>query len=168
MRPSPSSWRSLQVVRRSPRGQALTIGVVGGVRATGDVNTFVTMPESRRYVVDPSVEPRLPRNLSTEVDALYHRQGYRYVAPPIIGLSGIYDESERANSWEFPILLKYKLTVPIVKVFVEAGLSPRTAACAFRPKPGTRIGPARPALGPVQSASQSQVDILVGIGWKFR
>jgi hypothetical protein len=193
-------------------GQALTIGVVGGVRATDDVNTSVAMPESRRYVVGPSVELRLPRNFSIEVDALYHRQGYRYVAPPIIGLSGIYDESERANSWEFPILLKYKLPVPTVKAFVEAGLSPRTISgkaadvnvvfncCAYSPPTYTttkvdssglgivagggvqfligrlRVSPearytywtSAPSLGPVQPGSQSQADILVGIGWKFR
>lgn len=96
-------------------GQSLTIGVVGGARATNDVSTFVSMPESRRYIVGPSVELSLPHNLSIEVDALYHRLGYRYVAPPIIGLSGIYNESERANSWEFPIVLKYKLPIPVVR-----------------------------------------------------
>lgn len=104
--------------------QSVSFGVVGGARPTDDVPFWVT-PESRRYVVGPSVELGLPFHFAVEVDALYHREGYRYEAPPLIGLSGVAHENERANSWEFPILLKYKLAVPLVKPFVEAGLAPR-------------------------------------------
>ena len=32
---------------------------------------------------------------------------------------------ERANSWEFPILRKYRLPVPLPKPFVEVGVMPR-------------------------------------------
>jgi hypothetical protein len=65
----------------------------------------------------------LPWSFAIEVDALYHRNGY------LIGygnFAGSIIESERANSWEFPMLFKYKLAVPKVKPFVEVGLAPRT------------------------------------------
>lgn len=194
-------------------GQPVTIGVIGGARTTDDVNTSFITPESRRYVVGPSVELALPLNFALEVDALYRRQRYGYHAPPIIGLSGIYTESERANSWEFPILLKYKLRVPVVKPFVEAGFAPRritgTAADTnvvfnatgpdfasfvntkvdstslgivagggvqfsigrLRISPEARYTHWTSAivLGPIGAVgSQSQADILVGIGWKLR
>ena len=103
-------------------GQSLVVGVVGGGRATDDVTSLAT-PESRRYIVGPMLEIGLPLGLGVEVDALYHRQGY------LIGASNVlssFTESERANSWEFPLLLKYKLPVPKLKPFVEVGIAPRT------------------------------------------
>jgi hypothetical protein len=83
----------------------------------------VATPESKRYVVGPAAELGLPLGLAVEVDALYHRNGY------LIGFgnfAGSVIESERSNSWEFPLLLKYKLPVPMVKPFVEVGVAPRT------------------------------------------
>jgi hypothetical protein len=69
------------------------------------------------------VELRLPWNLAVEVDALYHRNGF---LTGNSNFAGSIVESERANSWEFPMLFKYKLAVPKVKPFVEVGLAPRT------------------------------------------
>jgi hypothetical protein len=66
------------------------------------------------------VELGLPLGFAVEVDALYHRTDFD-IGPPNEGPA-----SDRANSWEFPVLLKYKLGTPLVKPFVEAGLSPRT------------------------------------------
>ena len=103
-------------------GQSLSIGVTGGGRPTDDVASVAT-PESRRYVVGPMAELSLPLGFAVEFDALYHRHGYR-VPFNNVGSSGI--ESERANSWEFPMLLKYKLPLSKVKPFVEVGLAPRS------------------------------------------
>jgi hypothetical protein len=69
------------------------------------------------------IELGLPFGFAIEFNALYHRNGY------LIGHSnfaGSVIESERANSWGFPILLKYKLPVSKVKPFVEVGLAPRS------------------------------------------
>lgn len=103
-------------------GQSLSIGVTGGARATDDVG-YAATPESRRYVVGPMLELGLPFGLAVEAGALYHRNGYRVANG---NFAGYIVESERANSWEFPILLKYRLPVPLVKPFVEAGFAPRT------------------------------------------
>jgi hypothetical protein len=118
----PSSWMATIILSASVcLGQPLSIGVTGGGRATDDV--IGATAESRRYVVGPMVELGLPWSFGVEFDALYHRSGY------LTGngnFAGFITESERANSWEFPILLKYKLAVPKVKPFIEVGLAPRT------------------------------------------
>lgn len=102
-------------------GQSVSIGVVGGGRLTDDVTSGAT-PESRRYIIGPTVEVGLSLGFAVEFDALYHRQGYLFF------LDDTYTpttERERANSWEFPILLKYKLPIAKVKPFVELGVAPR-------------------------------------------
>jgi hypothetical protein len=73
-----------------------------------------------RYLVGPAVEVKLPLHLAVEVDALYSRFGLRTTNGYI---GGSYTQSQRANSWEFPILAKFR---PFRPVFVEGGFVPRT------------------------------------------
>ena len=101
-------------------GQSFSLGVVGGGRLTDDLSGNVPS-ESKRYVVGPMAEIGLPFGLSLEVDALYRREGYTSFS----GFIGDEWQRERANSWEFPILLRYELHFPVVKPFVEAGYAPR-------------------------------------------
>jgi len=102
-------------------GQSLTLGVVGGGRLTDDIAGNATS-DSRRYILGPEAEIGLPFGIALEFDALYRRQGYDSTSsvPDVVTHS-----HERANSWEFPILLKYKTAFPVVKPFVEAGYAPR-------------------------------------------
>jgi hypothetical protein len=102
-------------------GQDFAVGVIGGVRTTDDIG-FPASSESKRYVVGPEVEVGLPFGLGVEVDALYRREGYSYTFSNFAGTS--YSQ-ERANSWEFPMLLKYKLPLPLIKPFIEVGYAPR-------------------------------------------
>ncbi len=102
-------------------GQSISIGVIGGGRTTDDV-TYAAVHESRRYIVGPIVELALPFNFAVEFDALYHRHGYSLSTGNFAGYVTV---SERANSWEFPLLLKYKLPMRGIKPFVEAGLAGR-------------------------------------------
>lgn len=122
-------------------GQSLSIGVIAGARLTDDVTPAVTAkPQSPRFVVGPTLEVALPFHFAAEFDALFHRDDYLAEwANPF----GSANESERANSWEFPILLKYKLPVSVANPFVEAGIAPRTIS-------GT------------VSITGTQVDILTG------
>ena len=115
--------------------QSIAIGGIGGARVTDDVLSFNTpeanvvngVPafrlESRFYLVGPKIAIGLPHGLSVEFDALYHRQGFFYT----FYHDTLYTtSSERDNTWEFPLLLKYKLQRLAVDPFLEAGVAPRT------------------------------------------
>jgi len=98
-------------------GQSVSVGVIGGARVTDDLTGAGATSVSKRYVVGPALDIGLPFGLGVEVDALYRREGFQSSFS-----NSIY---ERANSWEFPMLLKYKLPFPLAKPFVEAGYAPR-------------------------------------------
>lgn len=103
--------------------QTFSIGVKGGVRATDDlIPGFSATSESKRYVVGPMAELGLPFGFGVEVDALYRADGYRTAFG---NFAGSFTARERVNSWEFPILLQYKLPTPLIKPYVEAGIAPR-------------------------------------------
>jgi len=103
-------------------GQSLSVGAVGGARVTDDLSGAGATSVSKRYVVGPALDIDLPLGLGVEVDALYRREGFQSsFSNAFIGVSS----EERANSWEFPILPKYKLPIPLAKPFLEAGYAPR-------------------------------------------
>ena len=101
--------------------QPIAIGVEGGVRTTNDVSGSLTS-ESKRYIVGPTVDIKLPLRLSVEVDALYQRFGFSGYETSCCGSATL---RERTNSWEFPMILKYRLPVPLLHPFVGAGYAPR-------------------------------------------
>ena len=98
-------------------GQSLSVGVIGGVHGTDDITGAATS-ESKRYIVGPALDLGLPFGLGVEFDVLYSREGYRTSYGNFAGSSFT---SERANSWQFPLLARYKLPFPFLKPFVEAG-----------------------------------------------
>ena len=104
-------------------GQSVSIGVKAGGRLTDDISSpGAATSESKRYIVGPMLEFGLPLGLSVEVDALYQRQGYRASFSNFAGSS---TDWVRANAWEVPVLARYKLPIPILKPYVEAGVAPR-------------------------------------------
>ncbi len=115
--------------------QSIAVGAIGGGRLTGDVSTFPAPGaysasaaaaftlESKFYDVGPTIEIGLAHGFAVEFDALYHRQGFftTFYHDTIY-----YYSRERDNTWEFPLLLKYNLRLPVLHPFVEAGVAPRT------------------------------------------
>ena len=91
----------------SSLAQPIGIGVKGGM-PLGDLfeaqtNGFDT--DTKRYLIGPMVELRLPAGLAIEVDALYSRANFSSV----LGAAGsLITAPFNTNSWEFPILLKKK------------------------------------------------------------
>jgi hypothetical protein len=69
------------------------------------------------------IELGLSHGFAVEFDALYHRQGF---FSRFDHITNHYTDRERDNSWEFPLLLKYKLRTRVLHPFVEAGVVPRT------------------------------------------
>jgi hypothetical protein len=102
--------------------QRIAVGVEGGVRTTDDISGTLS-GESKRYIVGPMVGIGLPLRLSFEFDALYRRFGFTSSQG---GCCGSSITRERANSWEFPMILKYRLPGVVVHPFVGAGYAPRT------------------------------------------
>jgi outer membrane receptor protein involved in Fe transport len=100
----------------------ISVGVVGGARITDDLTGEGATSVSKHYVVGPALDIGLPLGFGVEVDALYRREGFQSsFSNPYYSVSS----EERANSWEFPLLLKYRLPVPLVKPFAEVGYAPR-------------------------------------------
>ena len=102
--------------------QQLGFGAIGGVWTTADVSGTLH-PESKRYIVGPEAELRLPLGLSVEFDELYRRFGYTGYSYTVVGGSISY---VRANSWEFPLMAKVRLPFVAAHPFVGIGYAPRT------------------------------------------
>jgi hypothetical protein len=103
-------------------GQSIALGAIGGVRVTDDLTGGGATSVSKRYVFGPELDIGLPFGLGIEVDALYRREAYHsyYSNTNYNGTS-----DEHANTWEFPMLLKYRIPFPLIKPFLEAGYAPR-------------------------------------------
>jgi hypothetical protein len=102
-------------------GQAFSVGVKGGLRTTDDYEP-VAESQSRRYVVGPMLNIALPRGFGIEFDALYRRSGYTAAWGTSLYNSTI---REATNVWEFPLLVRYRLPIHVVRPYVEAGWAPR-------------------------------------------
>lgn len=103
--------------------QHLSVSVLGGARLTGALDPDAqNRDESRFYTVGPTIEISLPSKLSLEVDALYRRMGDS-------GGTCVFTfcafTRTRANSWEFPIILKRRLAIRGAAPFAGLGYSPR-------------------------------------------
>jgi hypothetical protein len=125
-----------------PLGKNASIGVMFGTSLTDDIAArsqnfanvdgpgFVSssiIPGSRRLMVGPTVEFRLPRRLSVEVDALYRRVTskttivYRDPTGAIIVPDNQGDYA--AVLWEFPVLVKQRFAWRRMAPFVGIGPS---------------------------------------------
>jgi outer membrane protein W len=126
----------------SAQDRLVSIGALGGVpfldqSRGGD--------ESRKYIVGPSVEFRLPARFAIEVDALYRRIGTTfgynlspnaiYILPPdanmeFFPLTTSYSNRQRGNYWQFPVLGKYyfRPRTAAWQPFVGTGWALRTVA----------------------------------------
>ena len=95
--------------------QSLSVGIKAGLRLseefTGSLGAI--SDESKRYTVGPMVDLRLPLRLGIEFDALYQPEGYTVQNFDF----NFFTSRERTNSWEFPIIAKYRL-------LSAAGVSP--------------------------------------------
>ncbi len=104
--------------------QSLSVGIKAGARLSDEFNgSFGTISdESKRYTVGPMVDVRLPLRLGIEFDALYQPVGYTVQNFDF----DFFSSRERSNSWEFPIIAKYRLPgFARVGPHVGVGYAPR-------------------------------------------
>jgi hypothetical protein len=105
-------------------GQSFSVGVKAGGQLTDDLSSPSSWAssESKRYTLGPMATLELPCRLALEVDLLYRRTGYR---TSFGYFGGGFNERVRANSWEMPILVQYKLPGRLLHPYVAAGIAPR-------------------------------------------
>ena len=111
----------LFVLTVSAVAQPIGVGIKAGVPLNdlyklGNVQTLLPFAafraEAQRYTVGPYLEIRLPARMSVEIDALYRQHDF---------LTGI--GASTTNSWEFPVVLKHKLSSGLVRPYFEGGLA---------------------------------------------
>ena len=147
--------------------QSIALGAIGGGRLTADVLPFPSPElnglnaassafqlESRFYDIGPMIEIGLTHAFAVEFDALYHRQGFF----DTFAHDTLYSTTrERDNTWEFPVLVKYKVRLHALDPFVEAGVAPRTinGRSAYAAQVSLNTPTTTPPLGPSVPVSYS-------------
>jgi opacity protein-like surface antigen len=105
--------------------QPFSFGVNAGVPLTDFLSTvqspnFGFNSNTKRYIVGPTVELRLPFGLGIELDALYRRLDYTSSGNLIdVFISG----NTTGNAWEFPLLAKYRFPSKVLRPYVDAGVA---------------------------------------------
>lgn len=111
--------------------QSFSFGLKGGVPLTNGFSDFTengvdtivhTFSTSKRYIIGPTAELHVPLGFSVEADALYRPLDLE-VNTRVISLQTITVNSSSKASWEFPILVKYRFPIPVVKPYLDAGPS---------------------------------------------
>jgi len=138
--------------------QTLSFGVLGGAPFTDIVNNGNSLngiqfvAKSPNFTVGPTVQVNLPLSLRVEADALVR------LFDVTIGLSPTNTENLSGQQWRFPVLLQYRFKAPVVKPFLEAGLS-------FEHLAGiSAAAKAAIASGPGQLLHQSNAGVVLGAG----
>ncbi len=109
--------------------ESISVGIVGGAPFTDVVNannqnSLAFLPKSTNFTIGPSFQVNLPLSLRLEVDALYRPYSFSAtstVQPPLATSIGPINVS--GTQWSFPIVAQYRFNTPVVKPFVEGGLS---------------------------------------------
>ena len=86
---------------------------------------------SRNFVIGPTLELRLPFGVAVEADALYRPMEFQIqqtIPAPLFTRVTLVD---RGDVWEFPILAKYRLPLPIIKPYLAGGPSFRATATSL-------------------------------------
>ncbi len=110
--------------------QSLSVGVIGGVALTDPIwtgsnyRTFY-FSISKPYIVGPAVELHLRSRLALEFDALYRHTGYRMR----VQIVNIVDQAKTVtDSWEFPLVMKYRVFSTRISPTLAAGVTFRHLA----------------------------------------
>jgi opacity protein-like surface antigen len=108
-----------------PIGVGVKVGLpLNDVFEGGSNATTTFQSETKRYIVGPQIELRLPAGFAIELDALYTQANFSSLSRGVNTISGVAD----ANAWEFPLLLKKKFgganaVAASVRPFVSVGAS---------------------------------------------
>ncbi len=178
--------------------QPFRIGVEGGVPLTDAFSTasssavpVIGSPSyssaTRLYTVGVTAEVRLPFRLSIKADALYKRLGFdsTYLTVPVVNNviciscpETLITSATTANSFEFPVLAKYRTSkLGPLQPYVEGGVAFRTVQGMNQVSQTTTINPCvsvcpvvtGPTTGPGGELSHSLTKgVTAGAGVEFQ
>jgi hypothetical protein len=135
--------------------QGLSPGVIGGAPLTDvvsgtAVNGIQSIATSANFTIGPTLQVNLPASLRLEVDALFRPYSFTLTSANVTtDISSL--------QWRFPVLLQYRFGLPLVKPFVEAGLS-------FEHLSGISAAAKSIASAPGQLLNSSDAGIVLGAG----
>lgn len=113
----------------SASAEALSVGLLGGAPFTDVVNAtnqnnFAFVSKSTNFTIGPTLQVDLPLSLRVEVDALYRPYSFTGTSTiPAPFATSVAPVNVSGSQWRFPVLAAYRFKAPLVKPFVEAGLS---------------------------------------------
>ena len=153
----------------SGSAQLLSVGVKAGMpftdflESTTNSRTFYN-PTTNRYLVGPTAELHLPLGFSAEIDAIYRHFNY---SGSSFGVDVLTNFRTTANSWEFPILLKYRFPTPLIKPFVDGGIAFNTLS-GLKQTITTTVLPNHTTTvsndNPVELQNNNTMGVVVGAG----
>jgi hypothetical protein len=135
--------------------QGLSVGILGGAPfsdvVNGDtVNGIQSIAKSTNFTIGPTLQVTLPLSLRVEVDALFR--------PYHFSLTGRNVGSDiSGQQWRFPVLLQYRFNAPLIKPFIEGGLS-------FNHLSGLGSAATQIVSGPGKLLHSSDAGIVLGAG----
>ena len=137
--------------------QHIGIGLKGGIPLSdvlhpqGSIGGAPFLADTQRFTLGPMLDIRLPLGLGVEFDALYKR--FDQSAGSVVPGNPI---TKTGSSWEFPLLGKYRFLMPIIRPYVEAGIT-------FNRLGGVLL-PFRGILSEQPSGSESRKGFALGGG----
>jgi hypothetical protein len=95
---------------------------------------------SSGFLLGPTLEVQLPFSVAFEADALYRPisvkvQSTSFLPGLTLNAPALF---ARTDTWEFPFLAKYRLSVPLIKPYVAAGPNFRTTSGSLARQMSTR------------------------------
>ncbi len=144
----------LTMTLHTTRSAAIAQHVLAGMKVGGHVIAPLALPRYgsstptayNAFTLGPVVELTLPHRAGVELDALHKSYAYTYAGGVDVGFyspasGGILGKSDvHVRSWEFPALMKLRLTDRVSRLFMAGGISFRHTSASAHVQ-GNRFGP---------------------------
>lgn len=135
--------------------------------ATGPSGSYSS--DTKRYIIGPQIELRLPAGFAIELDALYTKLKFSSVGS-VAG--SVVNAATDADAWEFPLLLKKKFGganagVAAVRPFVSTGASFKRLT-SIRQVRNFVTGSSQTTSDPAELRNKNATGFVVGGGLEIR
>lgn len=154
--------------------QPIGLGLKVGLPLTDAFNTSSNQTTSyssdtKRFIIGPQLELRFPAGIGIEVDALFTRLEYSSVGA-VAG--SVANAATDADSWEFPVLLKYRFgganaIAASVRPFITTGASFRRLTSISQIK-NFVTGSSQTTSSPSELQDKNSTGFVIGGGLEIR